>query len=85
LPRLHTGNQPWGIWIGLAVAAGVGLRFVRLPDFALPIMVGLAVTAGVVLVLHLVTRTESPDETAHPPAPLPAGRSGTYRTPSRSA
>jgi hypothetical protein len=51
---LHSTQKPWLVWVGLAAAAGVGLRFVRLPDFALPVMVGLAVTAGVTLGLHLL-------------------------------
>src|SRR5262249_40270624 len=52
-PPLHSTQRPWAIWIGLAVASGIGLRFVQLPDFVLPLMVGLAVTAGVTLMLHL--------------------------------
>ena len=52
-PTLHTAQKPWAVWIGLAAAGGVGLRFVQLPDFALPVVVGLAVTAAVTLALHL--------------------------------
>jgi chromosome partitioning protein len=65
---LHSTARPWVIWIGLAVAAGVGLRFVQLPDFALPLVVGLAVAAGVTLVLHLAFG--QPDEE---PVPQLAG------------
>jgi hypothetical protein len=53
LPPLHSTQKPWLIWVGLAIAGGIGLRFVQLPDFALPLMVGLAVTASVTLMLHL--------------------------------
>ena len=53
-PTIHSAQKPWLIWVGLATAAGVGLRFVQLPDFALPMIVGLAVTAGVTLALHLM-------------------------------
>src|SRR5207302_7693784 len=53
-PPLHSTQKPWLIWVGLAIAGGIGLRFVQLPDFVLPLMVGLAVTAGVTLMLHLL-------------------------------
>ena len=65
-PPLHTAQQPWVVWVGLAIAGGIGLRFVQLPDFFLPVMVGLAVTAGVTLVLHLIVgqdKEESPRPT----------------------
>jgi chromosome partitioning protein len=52
-PPLHSTQKPWLTWVGLAIAGGIGLRFVQLPDFALPLIVGLAVTAGVTLMLHL--------------------------------
>jgi hypothetical protein len=38
---------------GLAVIIGVTLRFIQLPDYMLPIMVGLAVATAVVLVIRL--------------------------------
>lgn len=59
-PPLHSAPMPWMIWVGLAMAAGVGLRFIQLPDFALPIIVGLAVAAGVTLVLHVLTVSKNP-------------------------
>jgi chromosome partitioning protein len=43
------------VWVGLAAVVGVGLRFVQLPDFMMPVVVGVAVTAGVVLTLHLLS------------------------------
>jgi chromosome partitioning protein len=44
--------HPWMLGAGLAVIGGVGLRFVPLPDVALPIAVGLAVAATVILALR---------------------------------
>jgi cellulose biosynthesis protein BcsQ len=60
--RARVPKQPQGessfswafVWVGLAVVGGVGLRFVHLPDFMLPIIVGVAVTAAVVLALRLM-------------------------------
>ena len=46
--------RPWLVGVGLAVAVGVGLRFVELPAFMMPIAVGLAVTAAVVLAMRVV-------------------------------
>ena len=65
---------PWFVAVGLAVVVGVGLRFVQLPDFMLPIGVGLAVAAAVVLALRVLA---APPEAAPKPltvvaAPAPA-------------
>ncbi len=62
-------NQiPWVIWVGLAMVGGVGLRFVKLPEFMLPVVVGLAVAGAMVLVLRVVL---NPGEQ---PLPLPRRR-----------
>jgi hypothetical protein len=45
---LHLGL----FWVTVAVVVGVGLRFLKMPDFVLPILVGLGV-AGLVVVLLL--------------------------------
>jgi chromosome partitioning protein len=57
------GAQPWIIWIGVAVLLGFGLRFVRLPEFMLPIAVGLAVTTASVLLLRLLMTLPDSQET----------------------
>jgi chromosome partitioning protein len=67
---LHSSSRPWLIWVGLSVVAGVGLRFVQMPDFALPMIVGLAVAAGVTLFLHLFTQA-SEQSPAPEPTPTP--------------
>jgi hypothetical protein len=65
-----SGGQPWIVWVGLACVVGVGLRFVPLPDFMLPVIVGVAVADAVVLVLRLVSPTSETDEPpAAPPTP----------------
>jgi hypothetical protein len=73
-------------WVGLAVATGIGLRFIELPDFALPVMVGLAVTAGVTLILHLLLMSGSSEPApAAAVAPATPRRSGVHKklTPTR--
>ena len=48
-----TARPPWWLGVGLAVVIGVGLRFIPLPDYALPMAVGIAVATAVVLVIKL--------------------------------
>jgi cellulose biosynthesis protein BcsQ len=50
----YTGIRSLLLGVGLAIAIGVGLRFIALPDFMLPIAVGLAVTAAVVLAMRMI-------------------------------
>jgi chromosome partitioning protein len=61
-----------------AAAAGGGLRFVPLPDYVLPIVVGLAVTAGALLVIPLLTEGEkkAPTVEAGRGGPRPEKRTG---------
>jgi chromosome partitioning protein len=68
---------PWVIGVGLAVVLGVGLRFVQLPDYMLPLAVGFAVAAAVVLVLRLLlTAPEAPrpEQTLTAALPRPAAK-----------
>lgn len=83
-PPLHSSQRPWLIWVGLAIAAGIGLRFVELPPAALPVIVGLAVAAGVTLVLHLIMQSSERQEqelrNTKTPEPTPNGpRTGVGR------
>src|SRR5205807_416080 len=78
-PLPQPTHFPWFLWVGLSMAAGLGLRFVQLPDFAVPMIVGLAVTAGVTLVLHLAMKSA---EDVKPP-PTPTGRGEPQRPVSR--
>ena len=54
-------------WIGGAMAGGIAMRFVQLPDFMLPIVVGIVVAATVVLVLRLLGAGDPP---VLPPQPV---------------
>ena len=57
--------RPWLLGVGLAVAVGIGLRFIELPKFMMPIAVGLAVTAAVVLAMRVIlTAPEEAPRTA---------------------
>ena len=60
----------WLVGVGLAAAVGVGLRFVQLPDVMLPVAVGVAVTAGVVLLMRLLQK--APEAPARPKPALAA-------------
>ncbi len=66
------------IWIALAMVGGVSLRFIRLPEFMLPIIVGLAVAGTVVLILRLLLNPTEPAASPSPlqPRPRPGGRPG---------
>jgi hypothetical protein len=68
------------VWVGLATVAGVGLRFVQLPDFMLPVAVGVAVAAFVILVMRFMTPS-SPAPAPAPPPPKPAPQSPSKRLP----
>jgi hypothetical protein len=39
-------------WFGLAIVVGVGLRFLEVPEFLLPVLVGVGVAATVVFLLR---------------------------------
>ncbi len=65
-------GQAWVVWVGMAAMAGVGLRFVHLPDFMLPVAVGVGVAVAVALALRLLSSApEAPagDRPAEPPRP----------------
>jgi len=71
------------MWMGLAVVIGVGLRFVKLPDFMLPVVVGLAVTAAVVLTLRLFL--SGPVQEGNKPAKRDDSTNGEVKSSSNSA
>ena len=56
-PATSGWTVPWYLAVGLAVAVGVSLRFVQLPDYMLPVAVGVAVAAAMVLALKVLTAT----------------------------
>jgi chromosome partitioning protein len=55
-------SRSWLLGAGLAVVVGVSFRFIRLPDFAVPIAVGLAVATAVVLALRLAAAPPEADK-----------------------
>jgi chromosome partitioning protein len=82
---LHSVQRPWFVWVGFAIVAGIGLRFVHLPDFALPMIVGLAVTAAVTLVLHLFLNQAGQEPASHLAAQPAGSTSGLHATASSSS
>lgn len=66
--------EGFGAWVGVlgvmaAVALGVGLRFLRLPEGVLPMLAGVGVAGAVLLVVLLLQRQEEP-------RPRPPARKG---------
>ncbi len=61
-PAAPANAPPWWLGAGLAVVVGVGLRFVQLPDYVLPIAVGVAVATAVVLAMRLAGTTPEPEK-----------------------
>jgi chromosome partitioning protein len=66
------------ILVGVAVVGGIALRFVQLPESTLPIAVGVAVTAGVILFLHLLMQSDK--NSSSPPSLGGKGRASKDRT-----
>jgi chromosome partitioning protein len=60
--RSSSAVRPWHVWIGAGMLSGTFLGSVRSPEYVLPAAVGLATTAGVVLAMQLLGRTEGADK-----------------------
>ena len=84
--------------VGLAIVFGIALRFVSLPEilvpYVVPIGVGVAVTAGIVLVLRLILIAEASDAksthstakgTVGGPTMMPSSAAQFTKLPSRDA
>jgi xanthosine utilization system XapX-like protein len=61
------------LWLGVAVLVGVGLRFMKLPEAALPVLVGVGV-AG--LIGYLLRNQITPAEPVAAPVPDRTPRNG---------
>ena len=61
------------LWVGVATAIGISLRFLDLPDYMIPVIVGFAVAVVVILgMIYLMPKQE--EEPEHVPAPAPPPR-----------
>ena len=58
----------------MATAIGIGLRFLDLPDYMIPIIVGFSVAAVVVLGMIFLMPQQQEEEPEHVPAPAPPPR-----------
>jgi cellulose biosynthesis protein BcsQ len=75
-PRRHTSSlRPWHMWIGAGMLSGTFLGSVRSPEYVVPAAVGLATTAGVVLVMQLLGSSEPRQSLRRPAAGSPRDRS----------
>jgi chromosome partitioning protein len=66
--------QLWPLWVALAAVGGVGLRFVPQPESALPMIVGVTVTA-VIVVLTWLLLSQQEERSRSTPAPTPPQKS----------
>jgi chromosome partitioning protein len=73
--------QPRYAWVGAAVVVGVLMRFIPLPDWALPIIVGVCVSALVLVALRLSQDGSRTGSTSRRPG---KGRKEGKRAPARS-
>jgi hypothetical protein len=65
--------RQWALWVAVAVAIGLALRLIQLPTYAVPFIVGVAISAAVVLIFRLIqTATERAAD--QPPTEEPAKR-----------
>jgi chromosome partitioning protein len=72
-------SQSWALlWVGLAIAVGVALRFLHVPDWVLPLLVGVGVAAVTVVSLRAFAGQGS---AAKKPGPRPGRRSGAVKRP----
>jgi chromosome partitioning protein len=74
-PARGRGSNAWLGWIAAGAVLGIGVRFLHLPPFMLPIIVGLGVAAGVIVLVRFLNAAAD-DRPAGPPA-----KSGPTRKP----
>ena len=71
-PARGRGGNAWVGWIAAGATLGLGVRFLHLPPFMLPIIVGLGVAAGVIVLVRFLNSGPD-DRPAGPPAPAKSG------------
>jgi chromosome partitioning protein len=79
VPARRGPSNAWIGWIAAGAALGIGVRFLHLPPFMLPIIVGLGVAAGVIVLVRFLNSNNS--DQAKPAAPPAAPKSGPARKP----
>jgi hypothetical protein len=65
------------LWVVVAVVVGVGLRFLKLPDYVIPILIGVGVGAAVVLAARYLMAQEEKKTATPEPAPAPPRKPAT--------
>lgn len=67
------------LWVAVAIVLGVGLRFLQLPDYMFPILIGVGVGAAVAMLarfMMLQEENKAAAQTQTPAAPQPAAPKG---------
>jgi hypothetical protein len=80
-PQPRPSNFPLGlglVWVALAIILGVALRFLSLPDYLVPILVGVGVGAVVIIATRYFL-TQQPEQQSARPAPSARPRSSAAR------
>jgi chromosome partitioning protein len=72
-PAWAPGSNSWVVWVAVGAVLGLGVRLLRLPPFMVPIIVGLGVAAGVIVLFRLLNAAEGDGGPAGPPAPPKSG------------
>jgi chromosome partitioning protein len=71
------GSNAWVAWIAAGAFLGLGVRFLHLPPFMLPVIVGLGVAAGVIVLMRFLNAGRNDGPSGPPAAP----KSGPARKP----
>jgi hypothetical protein len=73
---MPAGQFPLGVgalWVAVAIIVGVGLRFLKLPDYVVPVLIGVGVGSlvGIVAKYLMASGEAKPADAAAPPPPPP--------------
>jgi chromosome partitioning protein len=72
-PAKGRGGNAWVAWIAAGAALGLGVRFLQLPPFMLPIIVGLGVAAGVIVLVRFLNAGQEGGKQEGPSGPPKSG------------
>jgi hypothetical protein len=76
------GRFPLGlgaVWVALAIVLRVALRFLRVPDYLVPVLVGVGVGAMVIVATRYVLSQQAEDRSAAGPGRGRSKKSGSRR------